>query len=919
MANPQRAKGGGLDTYIMIKDFMCNDKIDGNVKLRKGTLLCPYRDHENPSPKLFWFKVLDTENLLKVEAKARADMNVVDNKFVGLLEAVTNLEERLELFLDEEKLTKLSSLKVGSRVKVQTSSSSNERVAGIVRFKGPIGKSKPDCGILFGVELLTAGKGFTDGSFKGQKFFSCKENGGVFVPVSRLEPAEDTTATEWDNGLYNKECLQSRTPSSSPPVPFEVGSRVYVLAAEDQMFGTVTTYGYSSEKEFGVYVRFELDQPDGFWNCWFKDHHFGLTFSPEYGILFPAQKVHPVSKLPPVNHRFENQSTHTAAVGRIDKNRENMIIKNKQGVAQEMKNGSASRCVMGKESAIGAKDFKDETWLLSDEPRRPAASLSPVLRSVPDEGQPESLSCHATRKEGPGPNQSPTSPPPLGDVHKDVTAHTEEKLELNFEINSMVEVNDPPSFGVIRWIGEVPGHQEKIAGLELEDALASGCTDGIFCGVRYFHCPSNKAIFVRLKNCRPDSRFISHVSLTDQIERCNSIAFKEYSSATVQEDTPPESGRECGEKMTGWKRGIQGHCNSCYLDATLFCMFAFSSVLDTVLLRPPNKNDSDSYCETRDLLRTEIVNPLRKHGYVCATKVMALRKILEETGFPGSAGFTSEEKDPEEFLNKLFQVLKVEPLFQIRSAGQEPQGCTFYQIFMEKKPSVSVPTVQQLLESSFVTSSLKFTEAPSCLIVQMPRNGKSFKMFNTILPTLTLDITDLLEGIPRECSVCQGMASVECRECYEDPDIMPGRIKQFCSICSIQIHKHTRRKTHKPQKLSLPAELRDHMDFTGILPRQTMELFSVLSIETSHYVAFSKYGSGETDWLFFDSMADRKGGQNGFNIPRVQPCPEVSEYLKMSAEELRNVDTRTIPTFARRLLSDAYMCMYYSPTLSLYK
>ena len=42
-----------------------------------------------------------------------------------------------------------------------------------------------------------------------------------------------------------------------------------------------------------------------------------------------------------------------------------------------------------------------------------------------------------------------------------------------------------------------------------------------------------------------------------------------------------------------------------------FSLFAFSSVLDTVLLRPKEKNDVEYYSETQELLRTEIVNPLR--------------------------------------------------------------------------------------------------------------------------------------------------------------------------------------------------------------------------------------------------------------------------------------------------------------------
>lgn len=43
-----------------------------------------------------------------------------------------------------------------------------------------------------------------------------------------------------------------------------------------------------------------------------------------------------------------------------------------------------------------------------------------------------------------------------------------------------------------------------------------------------------------------------------------------------------------------------------------------------------------------------------------------------------------------------------------------------------------------------VVFSLLF-QAPSCLIIQMPRFGKEFKLYNKIFPSLELDITDLLE------------------------------------------------------------------------------------------------------------------------------------------------------------------------------
>ncbi|XP_075832955.1 ubiquitin carboxyl-terminal hydrolase CYLD-like [Microtus pennsylvanicus] len=395
-------------------------------------------------------------------------------------------------------------------------------------------------------------------------------------------------------------------------------------------------------------------------------------------------------------------------------------------------------------------------------------------------------------------------------------------------------------------------------------------------------------------------------------------AFGGYLSEVVDENTPPKMEKEGLKIMIGKKKGIQGHYNSCYLDSTLFCLFAFSSVLDTVLIRPKEKTDIEYYSETQELLRTAIVNPLRIYGYVSATKTMKLRKIFEKVD--ALSGFTCEEKDPEEFLTILFHdILRVEPLLKIRSAGQKVQDCNFYQIFVEKNEKIGVPTVQQLLEWSFINSNLKFAEAPSCLLIQMPRFGRDFKMFKKIFPSLELNITDLLEDTPRECRICGGLAIFECRDCYEDPDIIVGKIKQFCKTCCTQVHLHPKRMNHTYHPVSLPKDLTDWDWRHGRIPCQKMELFAVLCIETSHYVAFVKYGKDDSAWLFFDSMADRDGGQNGFNIPQVTPCPEVGEYLKMSLEELHSLDSRKIQGRARRLLCDAYMCMYQSPTMSLYK
>ncbi|CAM5100271.1 unnamed protein product [Natator depressus] len=838
--------------FILLQDFSG----EGGGQVPRGSLV----SQAGEPPALdcpFWAKLLDTEAMVQVPARAARELS---KEQAGMLQAVTNGDERLGLFRQEGLLRTRGALRPGDRVRVQITSASGEKVRGVLRYRGPMGDSKEQAGVIFGVELVgsAAGKGFTDGSFRGQKFFSCRENCGVFVPVSRIEPDEGAEcsplmAPRGSRRACTRLQLATGDPLKSSP-PLELGDRVFFKMGDSTPGGTVFFCDYLPKKEMaGVFVGICLDQPVGSWDGKFSGQSLCHFPSPEYGILLPITKVH-------------------------------------------------------KEKADeGPKALSDDPslGLLDDPPSPSSIRYPPRPEWGSPHGSPSSLLMGGTEEQGEGEEEEG------------------EEEELAFpllEINSMVEVHDPPIYGVIRWIGAPPDVGETIAGLELEEPLPSGCTDGIYRGMRYFQCPPGKALFVKLRHCRPDARFGAPQPPENPVLRCNSLAFRVYASERVPEDTPPGLGEEGGQRLMGWKKGIQGHCNSCYLDATLFCMFAFSSVLDSLLLRPADKNDGASYEETRDLLRTEIVNPLRKHGYVCATKVMSLRRVLEAAGH--SPGFTSEEKDPEEFLTLLFRVLKVEPLFKIRSADKDPQGCIFYQIFMEGGAGGAgrgVPTVQQLLEGSLVAGDLKFTEAPSCLILQMPRNGKDYKAFATILPSLELDLTDLLEDTPRECCICQDLARSECPECYGDPSIGAGSTRQYCAVCWQQVHRHRARRSHHPRALRLPPELEHLPPPPGPLPRQTMQLYAALCIQTSHYVAFARHGPHRGQWLFFDSMADRQGGQNGFNIPRVTPCPEVADYLEMSPEELQVLDPKSLPPCARRLLCDAYMCLYHSPTLGLYK
>ena len=62
-------------------------------------------------------------------------------------------------------------------------------------------------------------------------------------------------------------------------------------------------------------------------------------------------------------------------------------------------------------------------------------------------------------------------------------------------------------------------------------------------------------------------------------------------------------------KYLGDGRGIQGHYNSCYLDATVFGLFALSDAFDPML---QTKARDPAGEEIRGMLWKGIVNPLRK-------------------------------------------------------------------------------------------------------------------------------------------------------------------------------------------------------------------------------------------------------------------------------------------------------------------
>ncbi|KAF7650365.1 hypothetical protein LDENG_00126840 [Lucifuga dentata] len=474
---------------------------------------------------------------------------------------------------------------------------------------------------------------------------------------------------------------------------------------------------------------------------------------------------------------------------------------------------------------------------------------------------------------------------------------------MPLEVGSMVEVVSTTGvtvYGVIRWLGLLGEKTDEWAGIEL-DYEVNGCSDGKYGAQRYFTCKGNRALFVPVAKCSPDSRFVHSSTGTETLKPTDAPPVPLFEDS--EEHVPPIPESEASTLLLGRMKGIQGHFNSCYLDATLFSLFISSTTLDSICHKPAD-TEQPITCTLR-----KIVNRLRRQGFVPAESVMNFRKQL------GCDTFQTEEKDSEEFITLLLQkVLCMEPLLKLRSKGETSQGAYTFQIFLEKEQMGQIPTVQQLLDTSFLSCDLKFEEVPSCLIVQMPRFGKKYKMFPQIIPSTELDVTDLLYNSPRECFVCGHLAEHECLQCLPDRKLQPGRIKQYCTTCSTQVHTHPSRQDHSPRALTVPAGAATDAPVS----RHTMQLFAVLCIHTSHYVSFVKYGADPRSWLFFDSMADRCGDDHtGYNIPEIRACPELGDFLSQSEEELARADPRQDDELVRRLLCDSYMFFYQNPSTPL--
>ena len=232
-------------------------------------------------------------------------------------------------------------------------------------------------------------------------------------------------------------------------------------------------------------------------------------------------------------------------------------------------------------------------------------------------------------------------------------------------------------------------------------------------------------MFVALDKLRPDERF------SQKVHGDNPVDEAVGNKPRVIHSAPAPDAEKKVNKFIGPLKGIQGNQNSCYLDATLFAMFALNTYFDQMLL----EEVQDEYGRNvQYIISTKIIYPLRQNTVVSYDPVMELRRALDKLG--KVKGITHAEQDPEEFLNLLFKhALRIKPFLRLhRPSGEDIEF--FLQLFVEPSEK-KIWTVKEMLTKSLKSEGISFTKPPLKLIIQLPRYGKDFKVFERIIQKLT--------------------------------------------------------------------------------------------------------------------------------------------------------------------------------------
>ncbi|CAF1427872.1 unnamed protein product [Rotaria magnacalcarata] len=351
---------------------------------------------------------------------------------------------------------------------------------------------------------------------------------------------------------------------------------------------------------------------------------------------------------------------------------------------------------------------------------------------------------------------------------------------------------------------------------------------------------------------------------------------------SVKENLPPLK-----SPILGQNKGIEGDSNSCYMDATIFCMFAYSNVFDSLL---NVKTEKKSLTQLQKLLRENIVHVLRSNiGFVERDALYHLRTQLSEA--TGDSSFKDVEKDPTEFLRALEGLFNFAPLKTI--APDQPPNATASNITTNIMWEMFDPNPHNMLSTNIATIFLnslseipaKLATIPPFLILVAPRHTRSQRSYRYIIPDRQIALDNkIVQLVCLKCQLTNHNSDrandfYSCESCFarESPSLITpetdAKIVCYCSTCLSELHRDLGKELINHNARRIPVE------------QHKLNLFAVLCIEVAHYVAFVKCQKQQEqhEWLFFDSMSDRI--HNEKNIPLVDRVPDFEKWIETAGKD----------------------------------
>ncbi|CAF1431148.1 unnamed protein product [Adineta steineri] len=343
----------------------------------------------------------------------------------------------------------------------------------------------------------------------------------------------------------------------------------------------------------------------------------------------------------------------------------------------------------------------------------------------------------------------------------------------------------------------------------------------------------------------------------------------------IVENLPP-----LDQPILGKNKGIEGDSNSTYIDATIFCMFAYNNVFDK-LLHMEVKTEPLKILQK--VLRETIVHVLRdkRNGFVQRDALFHLRLQLSEATHDPS--FKEMEKDPSEFLRAFETLFHYAPLKTI-SPDQPPKSDEsnittniIWEMFDANPHRLPSTNIASIFRNSLSEIPAKLATIPPFLVLVAPRHTRSQRSYRYIIPDreITLD-NSIVQLVCLKCQKTNHDPEISgefyfCNECHEGESATvttDAIITCYCTNCLSDMHKNLVRSIHTHHTKRVSSD------------KTKLNLFAVLCIETSHYVAFVKCQERSQfrhEWLFFDSMSDRMYDEQ--NVPLVDSVSEFDRWI----------------------------------------